>query len=190
MFHLPVPGQKQITEVGLQPSKIKHEHSNKELVSLKYEKNLCLIFLLPFCQYLLVRTLTSDRGKRQAIVPFASLIYKKRLNVSAISWKLEALGPQAGTAVANLRSHESTKAGTAAVNGGDKEFKFQVLRSQVYRIVLHKKMHLLYSRTISAFFSNEFVPHCLSASELWETINHVHFFVYVDKSLFLTPTSL
>lgn len=38
------------------------------------------------------------------------------------NWKLS--GPQAGTAVANLRSHESTKAGTAAVNSGDKEFKF------------------------------------------------------------------
>lgn len=45
-------------------------------------------------------------------------------------------------------------------------------------------------RTIFAFSSNEFVPDCLSASELWETINHVYFFAYVDKLLLTPPTSL
>lgn len=62
---------------------------------------------------MLVRTLTSG----QTIIPFASLIYKKRLNASAISYKCEAIGPQASPAVANLRGHEPTKVGTAAVNG-------------------------------------------------------------------------
>lgn len=50
-------------------------------------------------------------------------------------------------------------------------------------------MHLHYFRTISAFSSNEFVPYYLSASELWETINHVHFFwcVLINHCFWLLP---
>jgi len=74
-------------------------------------------FLLNFSPPFLP-ALTSDKGKGQAIDPFASLIFKERPNVSAVSWKLEAVGPQARPAVANRKSHECTKAGAAAVNGG------------------------------------------------------------------------
>lgn len=62
--------------------------------------------------------------------------------MSAISWKLEAVGSQARPAVANLRAHESTTAGTAAVNSGHMGFEPQPLKAQVYGILLYKQVHL------------------------------------------------
>lgn len=74
--------------------------------------------------------------------------------VSAVSWELEATRPQARPAVANLRSHECWKTGTAAVNGGHVDFKSQTMKvTELWDFAVQADVPSLTSGLFFCFFS-------------------------------------
>lgn len=140
------------------------------------KKKLCLFFSISSCQlYDGKDPHIQDRKRISNCLPMPAWFTKY---VSAVSWELEATRPQARPAVANLRSHECWKTGTAAVNGGHVDFKSQTMKvTELWDFAVQADVPSLTSGLFFLlFFSNELVLDSLSASEMWETINYDYSF--------------